>query len=450
MKTFLNFFTSIALATSLLVATTGCERFENQIQPESTPTGAARVGDFDLISGGFDPALFASKIEAQLTGKVPGFGYRIIINGQPYANGVSGGGKARFIIDAPERAYTSSVRQDIGSCSKLMTALLVIKVLERNDLSIEEKVWKYCPSYFKPSEDFKKVTFRDLLAHTSGIIKHGNYPATKGQLADMQDCYENGIYDVSDMYSQLNGPLPDKYLATKPFGQYAYSNANYGVCRVALPYLVAIKENPTLLQTLKNAEGNYDQINLAVATAFRSLLRTEVFLPAGLTQYNYVDFKAWGSPANQLTKYYNPSSPQPPASDDADWVPASNLVNPNLVGGNNGDYFLSSGSGGLYMSADEVAQVVAATRANKIVKSDLVKLMKKGDINGNQMGFDNSIAGKHGTYYHKNGAGSGGNAVLMDFDGPNLNVQVAITTNKGGTDVLKTNIWAKLFDESWR
>ena len=449
MKTFFNFCTGIALTTSLLLATTGCDRFDN-IQPEPKPQGQARVGDFGFANSGFDPALFAQKIEAQLTGKVPGFGYRIIINGQPYTKGVNGGGKSRFMIDAPERNYTSGVRQDIGSCSKLMTALLVIKVLERNSLSIEEKVWKYCPSYFKPSADFKKVTFRDLLAHTSGVIKHGNHPNTKGQLADMQDCYENGIYDATDINTIVNGPLPGKYLATKPFGQYAYSNAGYGVCRVALPYLVAIKENPELLQTLKNAEGNYDQINRAVATAFRSLLRTEVFLPAGLTWHNYIDLKAWGSPTNELTKYYNPSSPQPPTSDDDDWEPASNIVNPNLAGSNNGNSFLASGSGGLYMNADEVAQVVAAMRANKIVKYEIVELMKLGDGKGNQMGFDNGTAGKHGTYYHKNGSGSGGNAVLLDFDGAGVNVQVAITTNKKGTDVSNTYIWTKLFDESWR
>jgi hypothetical protein len=111
---------------------------------------------------------------------------------------------------------------------------------------------------------------------------------------------------------------------------------------------------------------------------------------------------------------------------------------------------VSSGSGGLYMSADEVAQVVPAVRANKIIKSELVDLMKTGDGKGNQMGFDNEIVGQHGTYYHKNGAGSGGNAVLFDFDGAGVNVQLAITTNKGETDVLNTKLWAKLFDESWK
>ena len=446
MKTFLSFASSLALTASLLIATTGCDRLTD-IQPEPVSTGQARLGGFDLSNGGFDPALFASKIEARLTGKVPGFGYRIWVNGQPYTKGVGGVGKARLFIDAPTRDYTSSVRQDIGSCSKLMTAILVLKVLERNgDRTLDEKVWPYCPSYFKPSADFKKVTFRDLLAHTSGVIKHGNYGSTKGELADVQDSYENGILDPNNYQGQiLNGPLP-----TKPYGQYAYNNMNYAICRVALPYLVAKLGNPALLQLLKNSEATYAQNNLIVATVFRSLLRTEVFFPAGLTSYNLIDFKAWGSSVSEFTKYYNPTTPKAPEADNDDWVPASNLVSSNQPGIDNGDYFLSSGSGGLYMSADEVAQVVAALRANKIIKSSLVEIMKKGDDKGNQMGFDNGISGAHGTYYYKNGSGSGGNAVLLDFDGPSVNVQVAITTNKGGTEVLNTKLWATLFDQSWK
>lgn len=450
MKTSINFCLGLTLTTTLLLATTGCDRFENQIQPLDPASGARVGGIGDLANAGFNAATFAAKIEARLTGKVPGFGYRIWVNGQPYGSGAGGAGHARTALDAPLRHYTSAVRQDIGSCSKLMTALLVLKVLERNHKTMEEPVWPYCPAFFKPSAGFKKLTFRDLLAHTSGVIKYGNYPGdTKGELADVQDSYENGILGAGDFQGQiLNGPLP-----TKPYGQYAYNNMNYAICRIAVPYLIGMLENPRLLNTLRSYEKNYDQINEGVASIFRTYLRTEVFRPAGLNAYNQVDFTNWGSPASQFTKYYSQKAPKAPDLDNENesWQPGLNFADANQPGTDGGNYFLSSGSGGLFLSADELAQVVAAARANKIVNENVQGWMKTGDSKGRKMGFDGGMAGKHGTYYYKNGSGSGGNAVLLDFDGgPLVNVQVAITTNTRGTEVLSVGVWAKLFDESWK
>jgi CubicO group peptidase (beta-lactamase class C family) len=411
MKTSFQFLTGAFLTTSLLVATTACDQLKEPVSPN--PEGSARAGDF--VAKGFDVKLFADKIEARLNGQVPGYGYRIWVNGVPYTERSGGGGKSRHAVDAPQRNYTASIRQDIGSCSKYMTALLVMKVLERNGKTYNEKVWPYLPGYFNPSNDFKGVTFRDLMAHTSGIVNYSNAGTQNGELNDVQDSVEDGIQD----WELGKDQTPD------------YQNMNYALMRVALPYLAAKLENPAALQVLQNSEGNYNDLNFYVASIFRQYLRYEIFKPAGLVAWNLVDFKAWGAAASDLTKYYTSANPVAP-------------------GTNNGDYFLGSGSGGLYLSAAETAQVVAAARAGKIVKLSILNQMKTGDGNFHQLGFDERIAGAHGLYYHKNGAGSGGNAVLFDFDGPTTNVQLAITTNMGGTEVTNTGIWANLFDQSWR
>ena len=65
------------------------------------------------------------------------------------------------------------------------------------------------------------------------------------------------------------------------------------------------------------------------------------------------------------------------------------------------------------------------------------------------MGFDDAIIGSHGRYYYKNGIGAG-NAILFDFDGPGVNVQLTITTNSTGTEVPSKIVWADLFDQSWK
>lgn len=417
MKTFLNFFTGLALTTSLLMTTTGCERFSD-IQPEPTPQGQARLGTIgDISNGGFDPALFAQKIEARLTGKVPGFGYRIIVNGQHYMN-TGGGGKARYAIDAPELAYTANTRQDIASSSKFVTALTVLRILERNDKNANELIWPYLPTYFKPTEDFKKLRFIDLLSHTSGIVNYSNADTQNGELNDMQDAVENGI-QLAEFTNQT----------------YDYENMNYALCRLLVPYMVGKLEQPDCLKQLYALENSYAELNTMQATIFRAYIRSVVMKAAQLPNWNSVDLQNWGVPANQYTLYY----------------PGNNTT---IAGNTDPSNFLSSGPGGLVISAHELAQVVAATRAGMIVSASTLTLMKTGK-NKNQLGFDDAIAGTHGVYYHKNGGNGNISSVLMDFQGNTgnegaVNVQLVITANMGGSEAGSPSVWAKLFDESWK
>ncbi len=390
------------------------------VAPQPAANGAARIGGIgDLSNGGFDPALFASKIEARLAGKVPGFGYRIIVNGQPYLNGTSGGGKARYAIDAPELAYTATTRQDVASSTKFVTALTVLKILERNGKNTSELIWPYLPSYFKPHADFKKLRFVDILSHTSGIVNYNNAGTQNGELNDVQDTVEDGI-----QLTELTNVT------------YDYQNMNYALCRVLVPYMIGKLEQPGFLTILKQMEGEYAQLNTFQAAAFLSFVQSIVMQPAGLVNWDKVDFKPWGSPVNQYTKYYPNNITTVQGNDD--------VAN-----------FLDSGAGGLVISADELAKVVAAARAGKIVSSTTFKQMKSGKIGMHQLGFDDTILGNYGSYSHKNGGTSNISSVLMDFQGKPgnesaVNVQLVITANMGGSDAGRPSVWANLFDQSWK
>lgn len=419
MKTFLKFFTGIALTASLLVTTTGCDRFENQIQPEPAQSGAARLGGFDLSNGGFDPALFAQKIEAQLDTKVPGFGYRMWVNGSEYAVGAGGGGKARYAVDAPALNYTAQTRQEVASCTKFVTALTVLRILERNGKNTSELVWPYMPAYFKVHPDFKKLRFVDVLSHTSGIAQYPSPNVQKGQLNSIQLSVENGI--------QLN-----EYTANT----WDYENMNYGVLRLTVPYLYAKLENPSLKATLSALETDYAALNVKVASVFVDAVRKEVMLPAGIAAWSQVDFQDWGSPVNQLTKYY----------------PGNITSQP---GTNNPSNALDPGAGGLVISADELAQVMAKARAGKIVSPNTYQQMKAGKIGLYQLGFDNNIIGKYGSYYHKNGGSSNVSATVIDFQGKSgnesaVNVQLVVMANMGSSQAGSPGVWATLFDQSWK
>jgi hypothetical protein len=422
MKTFLNFFTGIALTASLLITTTSCDRFENQIQPELTSTGQARLGGFDLSNGGFDPALFAQKIEAQLDTKVPGFGYRMWVDGKEYTTGIAangGGGKARYAVDAPALNYTAQTRQEVASCTKFVVALTVMRILERNGKSTSEFVWPYLPSYFKVHPDFKKLRFIDLLSHTSGIVNYGNANTQNGQLNDVQDAIENGI--------QLNEYTTNTW---------DYENMNYGVLRLTVPYLYINLENPSVKDSFKALETNYAILNKTLADIFINAVRTEVMLPAGIAAWQQVDFQDWGIAANQATKYYpNNITSQP--------------------GNNNPSNVLDPGAGGLVISADELAQVMAKARAGKIVSANTYQQMKAGKLGLFQLGFDNNIIGKYGSYFHKNGGSPNVSATVMDFQGKSgnesaVNVQLVVMANTNSSQAGSPGVWASLFDQSWK
>ena len=93
---------------------------------------------------------------------------------------------------------------------------------------------------------------------------------------------------------------------------------------------------------------------------------------------------------------------------------------------------------------------MTASCGGKIVSSTVLAKMRTGDGKGNQIGFDDAVTGQHGKYYYKKGAGSGGNAILIDFDGPEANIQLAITTNNANGIVMNAQNWITAFDASWK
>lgn len=451
MKTTIKKIAVLFFASASLLGMVSCKEEQRMLEPISAGVpSSARGGIGDLVAHHFDAQTMAAKIEARLQGQVPGFGYCIVVNGQvAAANGV---GKARYNVDAPQRDYSENVIQDIGSCTKYFAALLAMKTLDGTgqpiNTALERKIYTYFPYYFNASQDFKKVTFRDLMAHTSGVINYG------GALSNIEKTVEDGINETTD---------PSPLASPRPFGQYDYQNINYVLLRYCTVYLAAT-QNATLNNELKAAENVVKQailaeadddddddefglavgpqttvsvataknnLNIKICTWYQKLLREQVFQPAGLAQWNQVEFKAWGVPDNQKVKYYN-------------------TVNSNVQGYDSGNHLTeAAGAGGLKLSAMHMAQIVSAARENLVVQSDLLAKMKSGDGKGNQMGFDDAFTRPHGIYYHKNGSGAG-NAVLFDFDGPGVNVQLVITTNTTGSEVTNTTVWADLFDQSWK
>ena len=113
---------------------------------------------------------------------------------------------------------------EIGSFTKIFTALLLSDMVQRGELDLTDPLEKYLPSGSKvPERNGKKITLVDLATHTSGL---------PFQPPDMTigDPIATANYTVEQAYKFLSSYTLDYDIGTK----WAYSNLDYGMLGIAL------------------------------------------------------------------------------------------------------------------------------------------------------------------------------------------------------------------------
>jgi CubicO group peptidase (beta-lactamase class C family) len=138
------------------------------------------------------------------------------------------------------RAVDGETVFEIGSITKVFTALLLSDMALRGEVKLKDPVQKYLPaSVHMPSRDGKQITLLDLADHHSGL---------PGQASNY-----NNTYTTEEMYAFL-----DHYTLTRdPGAKYEYSNFGMGL----------------LGQVLARRAG----------TDYETLLRTRITGPLGMT-----------------------------------------------------------------------------------------------------------------------------------------------------------------------
>ncbi|WP_433020181.1 serine hydrolase domain-containing protein [Kribbella sp. CA-294648] len=173
-----------------------------------------------------DTAAMGTAIEKALAGKTTGFAYAIAKNGQYAKSGKAG--KARTGPDGDVN-FTTSTRFDIASATKTFTAAAVLKLLEAKKYSVDSPVKPYLPIIFQQEAhaSWNGVTFRHLLAHTSGMNQ------TKLSLSAADAAKYNKSY-AGLRFAVSKAVKPE--LTTDPLkGQ--YDNMNYAMLRLTIPAL---------------------------------------------------------------------------------------------------------------------------------------------------------------------------------------------------------------------
>ncbi|CAF5212912.1 unnamed protein product, partial [Rotaria magnacalcarata] len=105
---------------------------------------------------------------------------------------------------------TSQTIYRIGSVTKPLTAIIVLKLHERKQLDIKNKISLYYPDYPHGNE----ITIKNLLSNTSGIFNYTDLEIFE------QKCTENLTID------QLIEVFKTEPLQFKPGSEYSYSNSN--------------------------------------------------------------------------------------------------------------------------------------------------------------------------------------------------------------------------------
>ena len=114
---------------------------------------------------------------------------------------------------------------EIGSITKVFTALLLADMVERQEVALDDPVSKYLPpSVTVPGRDGRAITLADLTTHTSGLPRiPSNMDATS-----LDNPYAG--YDTAKLYAFLS----TCQLPRVPGTQWEYSNLGAGLLGVAL------------------------------------------------------------------------------------------------------------------------------------------------------------------------------------------------------------------------
>lgn len=176
----------------------------------ATPAAQADLG---LANTQASVSEMRSSVATQMQGRAFGWQLAIAQNGQ-----IKVADEGGFAVSAADNngvpvAMQAGMQMELASVTKNVTAVATMKLLRRNGLTPESKVWPFLPKSWDTSE-FDDVRFRHLLTHTSGvnqaITAMANPPSNNGWNA-MKTVVENGT--VVDSQRQ-------------------YKNANYAILRI--------------------------------------------------------------------------------------------------------------------------------------------------------------------------------------------------------------------------
>jgi CubicO group peptidase (beta-lactamase class C family) len=257
-------------------------------------------------------------------------------------------GWAKTLQDGGER-WTLGVPMHIASCSKLVTAIAMVKLMTGQALPYNSKIIDFLPQYWTKGPNVDQITFAQLMTHTSGLA-FGNTTSAS---------------DFQFMKSQIAA-------GTTHIGEYSYQNMNFGLCRILI---ATINKNvPVNWEPSEDAKWDY-----ATLTAYQDYVQKNVFAPSGVTGATLTH------PSEDALAYNFP-------------VIGS--------GWNSGDLTTMAGGAGWHMSAGALLGVMDTFRKGQIVTPAQAQTALD-----EKFGIDWVVTTPVGSFYAKNGLWTDGSHV---------------------------------------
>ncbi len=197
-------------------------------------------------------------------------GYAAIISYKGTFKTSRNAGSARLAQDAPTRTMSIFDRYSIASVSKTISAVALMKVIStkpQGNALLDTPIWTYLPKHWSYTISSKKITFIQLLNHTSGIRAGSQVNTT------------------SD-YSLLKKIMADGVVSTN-VGVPMYENANYSFLRLLIPALANYPINQISAPTASKEESQAKQY----ADAYKDYCRQVIFSKLGSCSGQVIDCK---------------------------------------------------------------------------------------------------------------------------------------------------------------
>lgn len=133
-------------------------------------------------------------------------------------------GYARSDGDPEYRAFKPTTRHNIGSVSKVLAAMALLKAMDDHNVTWGEKIIDYLPADWQTDDPYiQGVNFGDLLQHKSGMAK-----LVADNLSAMRDWY-----GTADCSAETDTCVPNK----KSYSNAGYVLVQYLFARIAYPDL---------------------------------------------------------------------------------------------------------------------------------------------------------------------------------------------------------------------
>lgn len=376
MKTLISNYT-IAVAIFIGIFSASCHKDINPVTDASDSST-----QYNRLTGNQMLDSFAYNLTAAVDSlNAIGLSYVIVQNGEvvkSYSYGVERNNAAGA------NPFTPGSILALDSISGTFTHLALLSTLQRNNVSLDSFIFKYCPRSWNIPAVNKTITFRHLVEHKAGLDSFG--------------------LSITDFKRSMETP-------SASVGVYNLKFMDYGIVRMLLPAVQKIRAAYS---------GSTRVLDSLIATDFRTLVRQNAFKQGGMRYWNLANFSNWypNSTGNALDSLYP-------------FVQYHNADNPSIPGANGRNFFYSTARTGMYLSATDAGTMYYnLVHGNNQVTAAL-------DSAGNRL-LGKVAVGSLSSYSYCSGtykAGARGQAatnILMDF--PEDNMVVVITSNSSSTE----------------